>query len=76
MKCEKERLGREWLKFEYHVNKATIHLGNTILKTGNNSKLVLGTKDEAGADLDFDQMPNLVKIKKAAQGCTDNSTRP
>ena len=58
----------------YHVNKAPINLSNPILKTSYNSQLFLCIEDKLRPNLDFNQLPNLVKVKKAAQGSTYNST--
>lgn len=62
------------LKMAYHVDKASINLCHSILKASNNSKFLLSTEDKVGSDFYFNQMSDLVKVKKAAKGSTYNST--
>lgn len=65
-----------YIKITNHVDEATIDLCHSILKAGNNSKLLLCVEDEVGSDFYFNQMSDVVKIKQAAKGSAYNSTGP
>jgi len=57
------------------VNKTTIDLSNPVLKTSNNAKFFLCTENNVGADLYFDQMPDIVEVEKAVKGSGYDGTR-